>query len=215
MIYINKGGKIVYVNQRCVELMGFKKEEFYAPGFSFLSLIAPEHIPLVMENLAKHQAGMEIPAYEYVLYTKDRKRLVGLHTTRLTIYEGETAILGIVTDVTEHRHVEEELRKLHRAVEQSPTSIVITDIEGTIEYVNPKFSQITEYTLEEAKGLSSVWWRHIRDSSMSTPNWDAERHFGSISRPGKITSLQARIEWLKVRMCAVARRPSLSSKMKS
>lgn len=186
MIYINKGGKIVYVNQRCVELMGFKKEEFYAPGFSFLSLIAPEHIPLVMENLAKHQAGMEIPAYEYVLYTKDRKRLVGLHTTRLTIYEGETAILGIVTDVTEHRHVEEELRKLHRAVEQSPTSIVITDIEGTIEYVNPKFSQITEYTLEEAKGqnpriLKSGYtppeeYSKLWETILSGKEWKGEFH---------------------------------------
>ena len=152
MIYINKGGKVVYVNQRCVELMGFTKEEFYAPGFSFLSLIAPEYIPLVKENLTKHLAGVEIPAYEYVLFTKDRKRIVGLHSTRLTTYDGGTAILGIVTDVTERRHAEEELRKLHRAVEQSPTSIVITDIAGTIEYVNPKFSQITGYTLEEAKG---------------------------------------------------------------
>jgi two-component system cell cycle sensor histidine kinase/response regulator CckA len=152
MIYINRGGKVVYVNQRCVELMGFSKDEFYAPGFSFLSLIAPEYIPIVKENLAKHQAGAEIPAYEYVLFTKDRKRIVGLHSTRLTIYEGESAILGIVTDVTERRHAEEELRKLHRAVEQSPTSIVITDIGGTIEYVNPKFTQITGYTFEEAKG---------------------------------------------------------------
>jgi two-component system cell cycle sensor histidine kinase/response regulator CckA len=152
MIYINKGGKVVYVNQRCVDMMGYSKEEFYAPGFSFFDLIAPEHIPLVKENFSKHKIGKEIPIYEYVLLTKEGRRIVGLHSTRLMSFEGQQAILGIVTDVTQHRHAEEELRILYRAVEQSPSSIVITDAKGTIEYVNPKFTEVTGYTFEEAKG---------------------------------------------------------------
>lgn len=47
---------------------------------------------------------------------------------------------------------EAELRKLSRAVEQSPTTIVITDLSGTIEFVNPKFTQLTGYSAEEALG---------------------------------------------------------------
>jgi PAS domain S-box-containing protein len=57
-------------------------------------------------------------------------------------------------DVLEQR-VEErtaELRKLSTAVEQSPASVVITDPQGTIEYVNPKFSEVTGYSAEEAIG---------------------------------------------------------------
>ena len=152
MIYINMRGKVVYVNQRCVDMMGFTKEEFYAPEFNFMSLISPEYGSVVQENFKKHASGGEIPTYEYVLLSKDGRRIVGLHTTRLINLEGESAILGIVTDVTEHRHVEEELRKLHRAVEQSPTSVVITDRQGAIEYVNPKFSEVTGYTFDEVKG---------------------------------------------------------------
>jgi PAS domain S-box-containing protein len=152
MIYINKRGKVVYVNQRCVDVMGFTKEEFYAPEFDFIKLIAPEYASVVKENFSRHSTGAEIPTYEYVLLTKERRRIVGLHTTRLMNFEGDTAILGIVTDVTEHRHVEEELRKLYRAVEQSPTSVVITDRQGIIEYINPKFSEVTGYTFEEVKG---------------------------------------------------------------
>lgn len=45
-----------------------------------------------------------------------------------------------------------ELRKLTLAVEQSPASIVITDLDGKIEYVNPRFTQVTGYTFEEAIG---------------------------------------------------------------
>jgi len=55
-------------------------------------------------------------------------------------------------DVTARRRNEEELRQLFVAVEQCPASIVITDLQGTITYVNRKFTQITGYTPEEAIG---------------------------------------------------------------
>jgi len=42
--------------------------------------------------------------------------------------------------------------ELLAAVEQSPASVVITDVCGNIEYVNPKFTELTGYTLEEALG---------------------------------------------------------------
>jgi PAS domain S-box-containing protein len=55
----------------------------------------------------------------------------------------------IASDVTEKRRTEELLRKLSRAVDQSPVSIVITDTAGDIEYVNPKFTQVTGYEAHE------------------------------------------------------------------
>ncbi|HAN39410.1 MAG TPA: hypothetical protein DCQ29_10955 [Chitinophagaceae bacterium] len=54
--------------------------------------------------------------------------------------------------ITEQKKAEQQLRKLMLAVEQSPASVVITDLNGAIEYVNPKFTQLTGYTLEELIG---------------------------------------------------------------
>ncbi len=59
---------------------------------------------------------------------------------------------GICEDITERRSAEVELRKLSRAVEQSPVSIIITDNAGAIEYVNGKFVEVTGYSAAEVLG---------------------------------------------------------------
>ena len=79
MIFINKGGKVVYVNQKCEEMMGYKKDEFYAPEFDFLTLIAPESIERVRSSFKKHRSGQEVDPYEYSLIDKKGNRTRGHH----------------------------------------------------------------------------------------------------------------------------------------
>jgi len=59
---------------------------------------------------------------------------------------------GFLQDFTEHRLAEETIRKFFTALDQSPASIVITDIHGAIEYVNPSFTRTSGYTQEEVRG---------------------------------------------------------------
>lgn len=66
--------------------------------------------------------------------------------------ENSRLFAALQMEVNERKQVEEKLRQLLRAVEQSPASIVITDITGTIEYVNPRFTEVTGYTAEEVVG---------------------------------------------------------------
>ncbi|MDD3530150.1 MAG: PAS domain S-box protein, partial [Gallionellaceae bacterium] len=61
-------------------------------------------------------------------------------------------VISMVWDVTERKLVELELRKLSQAVEQSPESVVITNLDGAIEYVNDAFLRITGYAREEVIG---------------------------------------------------------------
>lgn len=60
---------------------------------------------------------------------------------------------GTQRDITQLRQMQEQLRKLSRAVEQSPDSVIITNTEGRIEYVNPKFCEVTGYTPAEVTGM--------------------------------------------------------------
>ena len=59
---------------------------------------------------------------------------------------------SLIRLIEERNQAEEEILKLSKAVEQNPASIVITDIAGDIEYVNPKFCNLTGYGKEEVIG---------------------------------------------------------------
>lgn len=73
------------------------------------------------------------------------------------IRDSDRRIMGVVVvfrDITRIRQAEEQLHKLSQAVEQSPSTVVIADTEGHIEYVNPKFTQTTGYSMNETIGKS-------------------------------------------------------------
>jgi PAS domain S-box-containing protein len=109
MIFINMGGRVTYVNDKCVEIMGYEKEHFYSPDFSFLSLIAPEHIDLVKAKYKEHLEGNEATSYECSIINKEGMRIDAINATKLINYRGEQAILGIITDITEMKKMQKEL----------------------------------------------------------------------------------------------------------
>lgn len=118
MIFINQAGRVVYVNPKCEACMGYTKEEFCAADFDFLKLIAPEHRDRIMENFRCHMAGEEVPAMEYALHTKGGRRIEAILATRLIQYEGQTAILGTVADITRYKQAEEELQRINDELER-------------------------------------------------------------------------------------------------
>lgn len=65
---------------------------------------------------------------------------------------GDGSVLSTVRDVSESRHTEEALRKFSRVVEQTASAVLVTDAQGTIEYVNPRFAAISGYTAAELIG---------------------------------------------------------------
>ncbi len=58
----------------------------------------------------------------------------------------------ILRDISKRKRGEDELRKKSAVVEQSPSLVMITDLDGNIEYVNPRFTDVTGYSLDEVTG---------------------------------------------------------------
>ena len=123
MIFINHGGRVVFANKKCVESLGYDLDEFYATDFNFLKLIAPEYIQLIKRNFRRHMAGEEIDPYEYALISKFGERIEVIITTKLIDYGGQSAILGIVTDITERKHAEKKLREKDEKLEQQARNL--------------------------------------------------------------------------------------------
>lgn len=80
----------------------------------------------------------------------------------------------------DRQSVEEELLKLSHAVKQSPSAIIITDAQGIIEYVNPKFVDITGFTTEEIVGTNAADLGN-QTSEEEAEMWDSIRS-GSVWR---------------------------------
>ena len=131
MIFINRGGQVVYANRRCEELMGYTRQEYYAPGFDFLTLIAPEHRQAVRENYAVRLRGEESPPYEYTLLTKEGRRIECILATGLLRFAGQNAIMGIITDITTRKRSERLLACLNAAALAMARSLNLEKLFGT------------------------------------------------------------------------------------
>lgn len=157
MIFINRMGKVVYVNEQCEKMTGYTKEEFYSPDFNFFILIAPETKKTVEVVHKKHLKGEDIPPYEYTLITKDGKHLNVINSTKLINYGGKQAILGIVTDITDRKRVEISLReseeKYRNLVERANDGIAIIQ-DSIVKYVNPALVNMMGYSTNEVIGTN-------------------------------------------------------------
>jgi len=111
MIFINKNGRVVYANEKCEEMMGYSREAIYSAGFDFFKLIAPEFRETVKIAFGKHMKGKEVLPFEYTLLTSRGERIEAILSPKLIDYGGGRAILGIVTDISERKRAEQELRK--------------------------------------------------------------------------------------------------------
>lgn len=145
------------------QTFAWSEETFNITGFDFriqppsledyLTIVHPRDAVNLLKNMQK--AMKEGISYEMELR---HRRPDGSYHHAIAkgqpITEGETIVklLGYILDITERKHTEEKLRKLSRAVEQSANMIIITDLTGTIEFVNPAFSTYTGYPYEEAVG---------------------------------------------------------------
>jgi two-component system, cell cycle sensor histidine kinase and response regulator CckA len=78
-----------------------------------------------------------------------------IHSIKMPLVDSDGKIIGsqgVLFDITELKRAEEDVRKLSSAVEQSGSSVMITNLRGDIEYVNKKFVDVTGYSIQEVLG---------------------------------------------------------------
>lgn len=149
MVFINQDGRIVYVNKKCEEIIGYSRERFMSPDFDFFSLIAPESLDLIISYYEKHMRGEEVVTYEYKIITASGAHLEASNTSKLIQYSGKKAILGIVTDVSKIRRAEESLKqseeRFRKIFESSREGILILNMDQNIISANPGATEMLRF----------------------------------------------------------------------
>jgi diguanylate cyclase (GGDEF)-like protein/PAS domain S-box-containing protein len=144
----------IYVSERWCELLGYRYGEVKIAGNTWAEWIHPEDVDTALGQMRQHFKLKTPYNSEYRIRVKGGDYRWFLNRGQAIWNEQGRAIriAGSTSDITERKIAEEQLRKLSLAVEQSPESIVITNLKAEIEYVNEAFIQKTGYSRDEVLG---------------------------------------------------------------
>ena len=120
--------------------------------FGFEKLVPPESFASIQQATGNTFAGKGNTETEALMIAKSGDKIPCYLTGVLVMYEGEPCVLGIAIDITKQKRAEEFSHLQSIALESAADAIVITDTDGTIQWVNPAFTTLTGYPLAEAVG---------------------------------------------------------------
>ncbi len=168
-------GRKILANKKEIELSGKKFEDEVIGKTDFDLYSESEAKLFAAEDKLVIECGKSLLNIEGKLIDKEGKEhwLIGAKVPLSDVHGKITGLVGVNHDFTERKQFEDELLKLSRAVEQSPASVVITDPEGDIEFVNTKFCEVSGYTKEEVLGKNPrVLKSGFHDKNFYTKLWD-------------------------------------------
>ncbi len=148
----NLDGIVTSWNPGAAKVFGYSAEEML--GQSLLKLVPPEFIDEESAIIEKIKQGQTCTHYETKRICKDGHQ-IDVSVTISPIRDQHGKIIGaskIARDITQRKQNQEQLNKLSLTVEQSLNIVVITNLDAEIEYVNPRFTEVTGYSAEEVIG---------------------------------------------------------------
>jgi diguanylate cyclase (GGDEF)-like protein/PAS domain S-box-containing protein len=157
-IALDPEGRITLANPRACEVLGRSRDELIGENW-FETAIPVDQRQRAFAGFQRIMRG-DIRASENgesdIVTRSGQQRLIAWRTTALKDADGRvTGTLSCGEDITERKQAEEMLRTLSSAVEHSPSSIIITDANATIEYVNPAFTRISGYEPQDVVGQNA------------------------------------------------------------
>ena len=142
-------GAFFSFNEQTCQQLGYTREEFQELTLADIKAgVAPGDVPGYLTGLIASGATR----FESVHRHKNGSLLHRLVSTRPVTISGREYIVSIWSDLTDVRKTEITLRQLSHAIEQLASTVVITDLQGRIEYVNAAFTRTTGYTRDEVLG---------------------------------------------------------------
>ena len=143
-------GTVLRVNDAFCQMFGRTREEI--EGRPLKECYGPEEWARIHEGYLSRYPSAIAAMYESHMKLWNGTQKWFEVSNSLIPRPGGPEVLSIFRDITQRKATEAHLSVLARAFEQSPASVVVTDTSGRIEFVNPKFCEITGYSADEVRG---------------------------------------------------------------
>ena len=160
--FILKDGVFIECNSSAAALFGGLRQDIIGKS---PEMISPEFQagnepsgPLALDYIAQVNQK-KVVQFEWTQKRMDDSHFLSLVRLSAMQYDGENAVFVVMRDISSEKESEEQLRKLSYVINQSPTSIFITNMAGEIEYANPATSINKGYDLEEIIGMNPKIWK--------------------------------------------------------
>lgn len=180
-ILLLKKDLIIDCNTRASKLFNILKEDMIHKSIKEFVAEKDEDTFDEFYTTLQNPSEAESKSFQLTLKKNDGKIFDG--ELNLSVFElkGEKIFQIVIRDITERKQFLEHLEKFKRAIENTEEMMMITDVNGIIEYVNPAFERITGYTLEEVKGKTpsilksgshpEEFYRNLWDIILSGKSW--------------------------------------------
>jgi diguanylate cyclase (GGDEF)-like protein/PAS domain S-box-containing protein len=153
IIITDKNSRIVLVNNQSITLFGYSMDELLGNS---IDIVIPERFRQAYYKYQKAfideidtRPGISLPLYGI---RKNRREIpIEIALSPVKIPSG-VIFTNIIRDLTIRRESEEQLRLQSVALESAANGIVITDRNGNIQWVNPAFTKMTGYSVDEVIG---------------------------------------------------------------
>jgi len=144
-----------YVSPASTEIAGYSPRELYEDPRLVLKSVHPDDADELAELLANPSADRETVELRFVHRDDGSTVWTETHVTWETDEAGRIrSAIGVVRNVSDRHEAERAARLLTTAVEAAGEAVMVTDVEGTIQYVNPSFERLSGYGSDELVGAN-------------------------------------------------------------
>ena len=186
---LKPNGEVIFVNNTTLKVGGLRLEDVV--GKKYYNCAWWTHSEEVRQTVKKfvEQCGCGETLIHDIQIRKADGSLMWIEFSMHPIFDEDGSVKYLIPEgrnISVRKKAEEDISKLSIAVAQSPSVIAITDLKGNLEYVNPKFTDLTGYTFEEAIGQnpkilksdyqSDVVYKELWKTITSGKEWRGEFH---------------------------------------
>jgi PAS domain S-box-containing protein len=166
-IAVIQDGVLKFVSPKIENISGYKASDVSLK--SFVDFIHPDDLQMVAEHYARRLKGEEAsPTYQFRFIDKAGNTKWAEVNAVLFDWEGRTATLALISDITDWKKANEALKaseeRFRTLIEESTDAIAILDAGGSLLYESPSMERVTGYKLEDWLGTPvGVWLLHPDD----------------------------------------------------